>query len=235
MIRQNDQPSCRSCSSVDSYQDLTMAEPYYSADDDEGSISRVIRRMKQGDETGAPLLWDRFYTRLRFLVRERLHTQLQAVADEEDVALDSLSELFRGLLNGQYPGLDNRESLWRLLVTVSTRNVMDEVARERRLKRGGGRVYHESAFQRGDETISPLFDRIASPDAAPDVQVMIAERCTELLESLKDEQLQAIAIMKTAGTSNQEVADSIGISLRSVERRLGQIREIWGGGPSAEA
>ena len=152
----------------------------------EGSISRVIRNMQDGDESEFSLLWDRFYTRLTFLVRKRLHHQLRTVADEEDVALESLLELFRGLLEGKYPALDNRESLWRLLVTVSSRNVLDEVNREKRLKRGGGRVLHESAFDGQREDAPSLFDRMPSSIKAPDVQLMITERCTQMLESLSD-------------------------------------------------
>lgn len=195
--------------------------------DDEGSITRVIRQMQQGDDDGAAYLWHRFYVRLKYLVKDRLRSQLGALSDEEDVALESLGELFRGLLEGKYPSLDNREAFWRLLVTVATRNVIDEINRENRLKRGAGRVFHESAFASLDDESAALFEQIASSVEAPDVQMMITERCTQLLESLTDEHLQAIAIMKTAGSTNQEIADSLGLSLRSVERRLAEIRRCW--------
>lgn len=195
--------------------------------DDEGSITRVIRRMQNGDQDGAAYLWQRFYLRLKYLVKDRLRSQLGSLSDEEDLALDSLSEMFKGLLDGKYPSLDNREEFWRLLVTVASRNVIDEINRENRLKRGGGKVFHESAFSSLHDENAALFEQIASTVEAPDVQLMITERCTELLESLTDEGLQAIAIMKTAGSTNQEVADALGLSLRSVERRLAEIRQCW--------
>ena len=105
-------------------------------DDDEGSVTRIIRRMQKGDGDGAALLWERFYVRLKYLMKDRLRDQLHPVADEEDVALESLAEMFKGLLDGKYPSLDSRESFWRLLVTVSSRNVLDEINRENRQKRG---------------------------------------------------------------------------------------------------
>lgn len=194
-------------------------------DDDEGSVTRVIRKMQKGDAEGADFLWARFYARLTYLVKNRLSSQRKSLADEEDVALESLSELFKGLLEGKYASLENRDSLWRLLVTVASRNVVDEVNKENRLKRGGGQVKRETEFA-GDDTAA-LFDNIASSASAPDVQLMITERCAELLESLADAKLQSIAVMKTAGFSNQEVANSLGLSLRSVERRLGEIRQRW--------
>ena len=48
-----------------------------------------------------------------------------------------------------------------------------------------------------------------------------------MLESLTDKSLQAIAIMKTSGATNQEIADSLQIGLRSVERKLAEIRTCW--------
>ncbi|MFY9256245.1 MAG: ECF-type sigma factor [Fuerstiella sp.] len=198
-------------------------------DDEDGSVSRIIRRMKSGDPEGADFLWQRFFARLTYLVRERMGSQLRVMSDEEDVALQSLSEMFRGLMNGQYPSLDNREAFWRLLVTVASRNVMDEISQERRMKRGAGRVVNESSFTSSTDGSNTLFEQIASSEQAPDVQLMITERCTELLESLGDKQLQAIAVMKTAGSSNSEVAKNLGLSLRSVERRLSDIRARWAG------
>ena len=195
--------------------------------EDEGSITRVIRRMQSGDEEGADLLWQRFYIRLTLLVKDRLRSQLGALSDEEDLALESLTELFRGLLDGKYPSLDNREAFWRLLVTVATRNVIDEINRENRQKRGAGRVYHESAFGDVNSDDPAFFEQIASTTQTPDVQLMITERCTDLLESLTNESLQAIAIMKTAGSTNHEIGTALGLSLRSVERRLAEIRRCW--------
>ncbi len=196
-------------------------------DDDEGSVTRVIRRMQKGDGAGADMLWERFYVRLKYLIKERLRDQLRPVADEEDVALESLAEMFRGLLEGKYPSLDSRDAFWRLLVTVASRNVIDEINRENRQKRGSGRVYHESAFESRSENSAALFEQIASSTQAPDVQMMVAEQCTLLLESLIDKSLQAIAVMKTSGATNQEIADTLGIGLRSVERKLAEIRECW--------
>lgn len=200
--------------------------PASNEPDDEGSITRIIRKMQKGDDGGADELWQRFFVRLKYLVKDRLRSRLGAVSDEEDVALESLSELFRGLLDGKFPALKNRDSFWRLLVTVSTRNVIDEINRENRLKRGAGKVIHASSLSSDGDNVL-LFDRIASEADSPEVKMMIAERCTQLLESLPDKELQAIVIMRTTGSTNREIADSLGMSLRSVERRLNEIRRYW--------
>lgn len=197
--------------------------------EDEGSVTRIIRRMKSGDQDqdGADLIWDRFFLRLKYLVKERLNSRPRTVSDEEDLALESLAELFQGLRDGKYPALDNRESVWRLLVKVATDNVMDEIIKESRQKRGSGRVVNESALTKGSENPSAGLDQFQSGAQAPDVKIMIAERVTLMLESLGDKTLRSIAVMKVANNTNEEVAKALKISVRSVERRLQEIRECW--------
>ena len=194
--------------------------------DDEGSVTRIIRKMQKGDSEGASLIWERFYPRLMQLVKIRLRQQRRVLADEEDVALQSFTELFRGLKRGQYPALENRDSLWRLLVTVAGRNVIDEVNRESRLKRGGGKVMLESSLSTDDS--ENFLDNLASSEASPEVHAMVTERCADLLESLEDPELQAIAVMKMSGLNNQEIANSLGKGNRTIERRLADIRSLWG-------
>ena len=194
--------------------------------DDEGSVTRVIRQMQRGNRDGADLLWERFFLRLKLLVRDRFRSR-HGISDEEDLALESLGELFQGLMAGKYPSLKNRDEFWRLLVTVASRNVVDQINKERRQKRGGGRVFHESAFGNARGNNEALFEQIAAETETPEVQLMVSERCAELLESLRDPELQAIAVMRVAGSTNQEIADAMGVSLRSIERRLAEIRQYW--------
>ncbi len=196
---------------------------------DEGSVTNVIKAMRTGDGSGAELLYSRFAYRLKMLVKARLHPRHRQMSDEEDVVLVSLMELFRGLLDGQFTELGNRNDFWRLLVRVAHRNVIDQVHRERRQKRGGGRVNNEASLSGGDRNSAhtSLLEQVEEKRPGPDLQLMITERVTALLESLNDYELRRIALEKAAGATNQEVADSLGISLRSVERRLAEIRRLW--------
>lgn len=201
--------------------------------EDEGSITRVIRRMQKGDSSDAQVLWTRFFMRLKFLVKEKINPQMRLLLDEEDLALDSLAELFKGLLVGQYETLGNREEFWRLLVVVASRNVIDEINREGRLKRGAGKVFGETSLLTVDDDQAAFFERIASSELPPDVQLMITEQVARLLETLPDGDLQTIALMKASEATNQEISAALGISLRTVERRLKEIRDRWSAPDSA--
>ena len=50
--------------------------------------------------------------------------------------------------------------------------------------------------------------------------------CQELLELL-DDRLREVALLRLQGFSNEEIAGQIGRSVKSVERYLKAIREVW--------
>ncbi len=56
---------------------------------------------------------------------------------------------------------------------------------------------------------------------------MIAEDFERLLLLLADDELRRIALLKLEGYTNEELAQRIGRSIPTVERRLRLIRETW--------
>jgi len=56
---------------------------------------------------------------------------------------------------------------------------------------------------------------------------MMADECRNLLQKLDDPRLRDLALAKMEGYSNQEIADRMDCSLRTVERRLRLIRKEW--------
>jgi DNA-directed RNA polymerase specialized sigma24 family protein len=56
---------------------------------------------------------------------------------------------------------------------------------------------------------------------------MMEEQHARLLASLRDETLRQVAVHRMEGYSNQEIAEALNISLRSVERKLRLIRNEW--------
>ena len=55
----------------------------------------------------------------------------------------------------------------------------------------------------------------------------MAERCQHLMDRLRDDQMREIARRKLEGYSNAEIANQLGVVERTVERRLGMIRDYW--------
>ena len=89
------------------------------------------------------LLWERYFTRLARLAQVRLRNVARGPADGVDVALSVFDSFFQGVAAGQYPGLGNRDDLWRLLVTITARKACNQRRDEGRQKRGSGRVVGE--------------------------------------------------------------------------------------------
>ncbi len=146
------------------------------------------------------------------------------MADEEDAALAAFDSFVRGAVRGRYPRLDDRDDLWRLLVTITERKALDQVQLERRQKRGGGRVVGMAG---ADESGGPAGVADATP--TPEFAAMVADECRGLLGRLRDDSLRQVALLRMEGYTNEEVADRLGCSLRTVARKVEIIRCTWAG------
>ena len=86
----------------------------------------------------------------------------------------------------------------------------------------------ESALQGSYSTASGNgFARIAAEEPSPASAVAAAERYMALLEQLDDESLRKIAVWKTQGHTNEEIAQMLPCSRATVARKLAVIRRIW--------
>ena len=70
-------------------------------------------------------------------------------------------------------------------------------------------------------------DRIVGREPTPAFAAELAEEFQRLLDSLGDETLRRLAVLKMQGYTNEEIAAKLGCALRSVERKLHGIRTIW--------
>jgi DNA-directed RNA polymerase specialized sigma24 family protein len=192
----------------------------------EGSVTRWIGGLKGGDSDAARELWRRYFETLVRFARARLRNSSRVVRDEEDIALSAFDSFCAAAAGGRFPQLEDRQDLWRLLLTITARKAADEAQRQHAQKRGGGRVVGESVLARGVPG-GEFLDTIACPEPTPEFAAMLAEECKVRLDALPDETQRHIALLKMAGLSNQEVADRLGCGLRSVVRKLSLIRKLW--------
>ena len=63
--------------------------------------------------------------------------------------------------------------------------------------------------------------------AAPDIPALVADETENLLASLPDTTAEQIVRLKLQGYTHEEIADELDCNVRTVERRLKQIRELW--------
>jgi DNA-directed RNA polymerase specialized sigma24 family protein len=195
-----------------------------------GSVTALIEHLQAGDHEAAQPLWERYYPRLVGLARERLRGTPRRVADEEDVVLSAFDSFCRGVEQGRFPQLKDRDGLWALLVLITVRKAADLVEYNRRERRGGGQVRGDSAWAgRNGDTGMGAFADLEARDLTPDVAAQLAEEFQRLLDRLDSDELRRIAVWKLEGYTNAEIAGRLGCAEVSVERRLRLIRKILSG------
>ena len=70
-------------------------------------------------------------------------------------------------------------------------------------------------------------DQIAGNKPTAQFSTQVAEECERLLTMLNDATLRAIALLKFEGYENEEIASRQVCALRTVERKLALIRNLW--------
>ncbi len=184
------------------------------------SINVWFEQLRQGDPEAAAKLWTRFFTRLVHLARTEMRTANRRVADEEDIAIGVMAALCRCADVCQLPSVDDRESLWRMLLTWTRHDIADHVRADRRLKRGGGRLRGDSVFENG-------WDIDDNSLADPALLMELNEQYLTLLGKLPNETFRTIAVQKMEGQDNSEIAKNLGVTVRTIQRKLELIREFW--------
>jgi len=190
--------------------------------DEHGSVSEWIQQLKAGDkDLPAEKLWERYFQRLVGLARTKLGALPRRIADEEDVALSAFDSFCQGAARGKFPQLDDRDNLWRLLVTITARKVYQLNLTSSREKRGRNAI--------PDQEAGIGLEQFVATEPTPQFAAQAAEEYQQLLALLPGEDLRSIAQWKMEGFTNEEIAGRLGFVVRSVERRLRSIRICWEG------
>ena len=185
------------------------------------NVSHWINLIKQGDSTASHRIWKLYFDRLVRAVRQRLYGQSRAISDEEDIVLSVFDSFYAAAEQGRFPDLSDRDDLWRLLLRMSARKVVDKRRHDQRQRRGGN-VSIRSID--GGEDESKIVEAIGS-EPSPDMVLMMQESVEKLFSHLGVGQLQELAGAKLEGYSNADIARRFGCSERTIERRLHLIRE----------
>jgi len=193
-----------------------------------GSISLMIDQLQQGETAAQAELWNRYFEKLVPLARKRLGGASRRVSDEEDVALSVMNNFLNGAARGQFPHLKDRENLWALLIVMTQRKVTDQVRHQLAQKRGGRNVRGESIFMKaGDAGANAGWDVFLGEDPTPEMMLALDEQHAALMEDLGDDTLREIARLKLESYTTEEIAEKLGVTSRTVKRKVALIREKW--------
>jgi DNA-directed RNA polymerase specialized sigma24 family protein len=190
----------------------------------QGSVSRALEGLKAGEETAARELWERYCAELTRQARKKLRHNRRRIADENDIAQNAFLSLCLGARQGRFPDLQDRDSLWRLLVFITAQKAADFIAYEKRKKRGEAKVRGHSYFSSKEEQGG--FDAVIAQTPGPATLQVWAEEYEQLLDKLKDDTLKKIAVWRLEGATIDEIADKLGCAHRTVDRKLDLIKKV---------
>ncbi|MBT6155752.1 MAG: sigma-70 family RNA polymerase sigma factor [Planctomycetaceae bacterium] len=187
----------------------------------EGTVTHFYNQLRQGDGDGAEGLWQHFGPRLLGLARKTLADRPKRVTDADDAVQSAFVSFWQRAQRGDFTGDMHRDNLWNLLGTITVRKVLKQQEHEQAQKRGGGRVYSESAAaELGGEPFQ--LDQALGKLPAQEFDLI----CEDYLLQL-DEGLRAIALLKMMNYKNAEIAEVLECSVSAVERKLKLIRSKW--------
>ncbi len=188
------------------------------------SVTQILTRLKGGDERAAELIWRRFFERVAALARAKMGSLPKRALDEEDITLSAMNAFYHGVSEGRFHKLEDREDLWQLLCMLTSRKVANAWR-----KQASSKLVGESAVsmpQNTQNVNSIGLEYIAEKTPDDGYVDSLSQLCNERLEGL-DERLREVALLRLHGYSNQEIASKIGRSIKSVERYLKSIRQLW--------
>lgn len=193
----------------------------------DGSVTKWIEELKGGSSPVHSGVWGRYFLRLANFVDAGIAKTPGRAVGGEDVASLVLESVCRKVAVGEFPDLRVRGDLWNLLLTVAKRKLVDHTRLESRQKRGGGRVvletdlgvYQSDAFD---------MDDIADREPTLDSVISLRDSCNYLIEIvLRDEKTRQVARLMLEGLTNAEIAKHVGVSSRTIERKINLIRILW--------
>ena len=181
----------------------------------------MLQLIRVGDDAAAAELWRRCFPKLLAIARRSLHSLPHRQEDAEDAAQSAMISFWKKLRRDDESSELDRNSMWKLLVTIAVRKTRGQLRREGARKRGAGAVLNESELMTefsGRRTLDDVLGAVSVGDF--DVA------CEEWLDKLDDD-LRPVAVLRVLGHSNQEIAACLKCTERTVERKLRLIRDIW--------
>lgn len=176
-----------------------------------GSVTGWIKELEGKAPEAQRKIWERFVDRLVRFANYQLKG-VTVIADGEDIANIAFNNFFKKTPS-EFEKLVDRNDLWQVLTMLARRRAIDQIRSEIR--------------DRNHTLDDPDIDLRPSLKSTPDFDVMLCEEVEHQLNALEDDELRKIAVDRMQGYRNREIADRLEIGLRSVERKLSEIREIF--------
>lgn len=180
-----------------------------------GAIRSLLRRIKEGDDDAARELLCRYESKVRLVVRRQLPRLLRSRFDSLDFLQSVWGSFFQQIKNGPND-LHEEKNLVAFLAWAARNKVIDEYRRAATQRQN---IHRESPLRAGSAADRALVSTVETPS-----QVAEARETYGRLRALLPENRRIILEMKADGFSSREIGAKLGISERTVQRVLDDLR-----------
>jgi RNA polymerase sigma factor (sigma-70 family) len=198
--------------------DPTHHHNHRIVDDSSLSSKRLINGLIEGDEIAYQEFWHQYGARLQRVASRHLPNALARRTEPEDVVQSVCRSFFRRAQGGEFQ-LSDSEQLWRLLCAITLTKVQKQTRFHFRQKRG---VNKEQYFAQSESNEKGVPEPVGSSET-PSQAMAFAEQFQALMETL-DEEEQIVVQFKLDERSEQDTADYLKCSTRTVRRILKRVR-----------
>ncbi len=189
---------------------------------DTSSTRLWLEAARRSDSQALDRLWRRFSPKMTRLAAQWLASRPQFPGfDHDDVTQVAFEAFSAALAEGRYPDVGGSDELWRLLTVITLRKASD-LARAESAQRRGGDAVVVSLNDSGLAATPP-----ASASVNPELAAAMTDESRRLLRVLADPELETVALLKFEGYTNDEIAEQLGYTRRTIQRMLNRIKGIW--------
>lgn len=182
------------------------------------AVEELLELVRNGDESAAAELHERYVGRLILLARSRLTAQFERRVDPEDVVQSACRSFFRRVLDGRYR-VEEEEQLWHLLAAITVSKARKAVRRHTSAKRSVASE-ESTAKSLAMAHVSPV---AVAQEPTPEEATILIEETERMMTGLTPLQRQVIQL-HLQGHDAAEIAQQAQCSERTVHRALERAR-----------
>jgi RNA polymerase sigma-70 factor (ECF subfamily) len=187
--------------------------------DESRDVRGLLARIQAGDEEAARELLCRYESKVRMVVRRQLPRLLRSRFDSIDFLQSVWGSFFHRIRTGSND-LDEERNLIAFLAWAARNKVIDEYRRASTQRQD---IHRESPLRNAPEDGSAF----VAPDETPS-QIASARETFGRLRELLPEDRRVILELKAEGFSCREIGARLGVSERTVQRVLEDLRSRAG-------
>lgn len=175
----------------------------------------LLNSFRDGSESAAEAIFERYVARLTRLARTRLSAKLARRFDPEDVVLSAYRSFFLSAREGRF-SLKRSGDLWRLLVRITLHKLYRTAAHHRAQRRSVD-------LERIGDSGTVFAVAASGGEPTPDEAVALADELDVLMRDL-DPLARRVLELRLQGYRLAEIASDVDRTERTVRRVLAQIR-----------